>query len=496
MLTDDDARRLLHLAGDTVEVAPAGPLPAPPMRPWWPALAAAAAIVLVAALLAVTLPGGGRTPEPAPPPPDDGRFRLGPDQVPSVFGLTAEQAVDRLQDLGLRGTIATVASCRDLPGRALGTRPATGTLVDPGTSVTVTTAAPDAGCLGRDLGPDREAAWRFLDFARGRGDAPPLAGEVAVYVGDDRTTLSRTEASNPQSWPGLDIVRRAVGEVQRWSSDGSTVYQTPGLGTQIGPGGCGPRPQELRGRRGLVLWVGIPTDGVHLFGTCTAVTLFRNPAGALDAVLVSDVHAPGDVPGPPDVVGDSAAYARDRLEAAGYGVDEVARPDCGQVGTVAAQTPAWGDEVEPGVTVTIGVVDRQTGCDSSAFVVPTPLTEAADDLVAFARGDGPAPTVASQVELYVADGLWATLTPEEAADPTAWGEVLERLTGPVAQSEGAGVGQDSCLVRGELPDGLSSSAAWRLSVPEPRGCGDDWSVLVWVDDDGAIRAVDLLTGRS
>lgn len=456
------------------------------------------AIVLVAALLAVTLPGGDRTPEPAPPAPDDGRFRLGPDQVPSVFGLTAEQAVDRLKDLDLRGTIATVASCRDLPGRALGTRPATGTLVDPGTSVTVTTADPDTGCLGGDLGPDREAAWRFLDFAGGRGDAPPLAGEVAVYVGNDRTTLSRTEASDPQAWPGLDVVRRAVGEVQRWSSAGSTVYQTPGLGTQVRPdGGCGPRPRELRGRRGLVLWVGIPTDGVGVVrGPCTEVTLFRDAAGAIDTLLVSDVHSPGDVPGPPDVVGDSAAYARDRLEAAGYDVAEVARSDCGQVGTVAAQAPAWGDEVEPGATVTIGVVDRQTGCDHSALVVPRPLTEAADDLVAFARGDDPAPTVASQVELYVADGLRATLTQDEAADPTAWGEVLERLTGPVAQSEGAGVGQDSCLVRGDLPDNLSSSAAWRLSVPEPRGCGDDWSVLVWVDDDGAIRAVDLLTGRS
>lgn len=333
---------------------------------------------------------------------DDGRFRLGPEQVPSVFGLTAEQAVDRLEALGLQAAIDTIATCRDLPGRALWTRPGTGRLASAGTEVVVTTAAPGTRCLLGDLGPDREAAWRFLDFADGRGVPPSFAED-----------------------------------------------------------------------------------------------LFRNDAGAIDAVLVSEGRPPVVTSGPPDVVGNSATFARDRLEAAGYSVDEATGPGCGQVGTVSSQAPSWGDEhVDPGATVTLAIADRTVPCQSAPLRPPTPRTRAADALIAFARGEGPAPATGDRVEVYVGDELRATLTPDTVADPASWVPVLDRLTRAVAQSEGAGATDDSCLVRGDLPSDLSEDAAWRLSVPEPRDCRDDWSVLVWVDDAGAITAVDLLTGRT
>lgn len=429
---------------------------------------------------------------------DDGRFRLGPDQVPSVFGLTAEQAVDRLEALGLQAAIDTIATCRDLPGRALWTRPGTGRLASAGTEVVVTTAAPGTRCLLGDLGPDREAAWRFLDFADGRGVPPSFAEEVTVYAGGTQTTLTTLQAIDPGSWPELAPVLRAVAAIERVRAGRTVGYRTPGLGTRIGAdASCGTRPPDLRHRRGLVLWVGIPTDGVGTIGTCTELTLFRNDAGAIDAVLVSEGRPPVVTSGPPDVVGNSATFARDRLEAAGYSVDEATGPGCGQVGTVSSQAPSWGDEhVDPGATVTLAIADRTVPCQSAPLRPPTPRTRAADALIAFARGEGPAPATGDRVEVYVGDELRATLTPDTVADPASWVPVLDRLTRAVAQSEGAGATDDSCLVRGDLPSDLSEDAAWRLSVPEPRDCRDDWSVLVWVDDAGAITAVDLLTGRT
>jgi len=463
----------------------------------WFGLAITVVLVVVAVLATAGLGQRGAERTPAAAANDDGRFRLGPDQVPSVFGLTADQAVGRLETLGLHASVKTIATCRDLPGRALWTRPGTGGLVTPGADVVVITAAPGARCLIGDLGPDREAAWRFLDFADGRGGPPPLAAEVSVYAGGSRTTLTAVQATDPRAWPGLATITQAVGAVERVGAGRTVGYRTPRLGTRLGThASCGTRPAELRGRRGLVLWIGVPTDGMGLVGTCTELTLFRDELGAIDAVLVSDTRAPTSLPGPPDVVGNSAAVARDRLEAAGYAVDEVAGPGCGQVGTVSAQTPSWGEDVEPGATVTLGVTDRPVPCQSVPLRPPTPLTRAADALIAFARGEGPAPTTAADVEVYVGDELHTTLTPDTAADRASWAPVLDRLTRAVAQSEGAGAAEDSCLVRGDLPAGLSDESAWRLSVPEPRGCADDWSVLVWVDGADAIRAVDVLTGRS
>lgn len=495
MLTDDEARRLLQHAGETVEVDPTRPVPEEPRRSPWPILLAAAAVVVIAVTsVVVTTRGGSDEPDPAPAAPGDGRFRLGPDQVPSVFGLTADQAVELLEQRGLDARVETKATCNEVTGRAMSTIPRTGTLVSPGDEVTVVTPDPGVrGCLPGDSA-HRELAWQFLDFAAGRGDAPAFADDVVVYDGDVSTTLTRERAADPGAWPGLDEVNTAATEVQRWKGS-SLAFTTPGMGAQLLPGsGCGQRPPELRRRRGLAVTIGVPLDGV-MPGRCLQVTLFRDHAGEIDSVLVTGRALDLDLPGPPDVVGNSLAYARERLASAGYEVDDVARPDCGQVGTVAAQTPTWGEPADPGSTVTIGVIDEQTRCDSSPLVVPTPSGDAADALVAFARGDAGPPPVADRVEVYVADTLDATLTADDATDPDSWAPVLAPLRGPVATSAGAGVAEDGCLVRGDLPDSLAESDAIRLSKPESATCADDWSLLVWVDPGGAISAVDLLRGE-
>lgn len=157
---------------------------------------------------------------------------------------------------------------------------------------------------------------------------------MSVYAGGSRTTLTAVEATDPTDWPGLDAITQAAAAVQRVGLVRAVGYETPHLGTRLATtASCGTRPAELRGRRGLVLWIGIPTDGVGLVGGCTELTLFHDDSGAIDAAPVSDTRAPTSPPGPPDVVGNSAAVARDRLEAAGYAVDQVTGPDCGPVGT-------------------------------------------------------------------------------------------------------------------------------------------------------------------
>lgn len=330
----------------------------------WLALAITVALALVAALSTAGL--GQRAP--ANTASDDGRVRLGADQVPSAFGLTADQAVDRLEALGPHASIETIATCRDMPGRALWTRPGTGGLVAPG--------------------------------ADGCGGPPPFAAEVDVYADGSQTTLTAVQAADPRAWPGLATITQAVAAVDRVGVGRTVGYRTPSLGTRLGThASCGTRPGELRGRRGLVLWIGIPTDGMGLVGSCTEVTLFRDELGAIDAVLVSDTRTPTSLLGPPDVVGNSAAVARDRLEAAGYAVEEGAGHGCGQVGTVSAQTPSWGEDVEPGATVTLGVTDRRVPCQSAPLRPPTPLTRAADALLAFAHDEGPTPTTATEVEV-------------------------------------------------------------------------------------------------
>jgi beta-lactam-binding protein with PASTA domain len=418
--------------------------------------------------------------------------------VPSVFGLTTDQAVGLLEERGLDPRVETRATCNEIAGRAMSTTPSTGTLVSAGDVVTITTPDPGARCLV-GAAANRELAWKFLDFAAGRGEVPPVASEVTVYDGDDPTTLSHEQAADPDSWPAVGDVRAALTEVQRLTVEtrghNGVAFPTPALGVRASSGSaCGDRPAGLRGRSGLALSIAVPSDGVGPIGRCLEVTLFRIPSGAIDAVLVTGRSQILDVPGPPDVVGNSVDYASERLESAGYQVDEVARPDCGQVGTVAAQTPDWGEPVEPGSTVILGVVEERTQCNNSEFTVPTPFTRAADALIAFARGDGGPPTVADAVTVYVDDHQEFVLFPEEAADPDAWDHVLDRLRDPVAQSEGAGVADDRCIVRHEMPDDLADANAWRLSVPEPAECSDDWSLLLWLDDTGAIRAVDLLRG--
>lgn len=489
MLTDDEARDLLQRAADTVEVDPT-PASVPSRVPRWPAIAAAAAVAVVAVGVAWASSHRSTDPEPSPAPDlsTGGRFQFGPDQVPSVFGLTTEQAADLMRTRGLQPHIEHVSTCREAPGRAMSVVPAAGTLVTQGDEVTIRTPGTARCPADQDA---RAFGWAFLDFAAGRAGPPPMTPTVVVY---DDSGATRLEDAELADWSALDLVRAGLSEMQHVKG-GRPAFTTPTLTVRdTRSASCGDRPKPLAHRRGLALDIGTPADGLGIGHSCLEVTLFLGSDGELESVLVVGSGRPTDLPGPPDVVGNSVGFATDRLESAGYRVATVDRRDCAPVGTVAAQTPPWGEAIDPGATVTLGVVGRSGRCNNEALVVPTPLTRAADALVAFARGSGTSPG-AETVQLYVDDALVTTLSDAAADDVTAWAPTLSHLTGRVVQSPGDGVDDDGCLVRGELPAHLDAADALRLSAPEPAGCSDDWSLLVWVDDHGLITAVDLLTGQ-
>lgn len=519
---DSWARTLLQRAAETVEVDPSGPLDLPSRKPVWPLLAAAAAVLATATATAVVTLGGGSAP-PASTPRDDGHFRLGPDQVPSVFGYDRESAVHLLTERGLRVTVSPRPNCLEPAGRALRTRPGVGRIFAPGDPVTVVVSAGPSmmRCPFTEAG--RAIAWQFMDLANGRGSDSDFARTVTVFAGDGRKREVESEhLSDLGSWEVCDragrqcvsplsVLRDASGEVQVSTSNGM-YFTMPLLRVDRTHGiPCTDElPRELAGRRGIGVTVEFPADGfIPHGGPCRGVVLYENDQGKIDAVAVGDTWEAGYAQEPPTVVGMSVTGARDRLEADGYTVVEVPRRDCAQPGTVTAQAPEPSLEGPPETDViTLGVVDQRGPCNDAPLLT-TPAELAGQSLLAFARGGHQTPAFAAEVGVYVGNELQTTLTPEQAADPAGWDSCptyagrecplspLRQLAapGPVVYSGPPPEGR--CLVRlRDLPPELEADlgSSTRMDQPEPRGCRDFWAVQVWVDDSGAISAVNLLLG--
>lgn len=493
---EDWARTALQRAAATVDVAP---VPAPrPERAGWlrPAVAAAAAVAAVAAgaALAPTLLERGATP-PADegPAAEDWSFHLGPDQVPSVFGYSAEDARTMLVERGLAVTVRDVPWCGDA-GRAVGTRPATGRVVAPGAEVTLLRSLgehPTAACRAYtfdDAG--RRDAWALIEWIDGRAAAPAFADDVAYYLGDQGRTPLTGAPADVASWPGL---RRAVDAmVAAGSRRGpADTYSRLFLFTSRDERACLSTPPALADRPALTLDFEVPMDGVSP-GSCRNLHVYRDATGAIEALWLDVSRQPGEVEYfSPDVTGNSLAYAEERLTAAGFAVEVVRRRDCGQVGLVSAQTPYSTQPVGDDRIVTLAVVSAPGPCVAAPPEEQTPAAAAARSLVRFARGGEP-PAFADRVRLYVGDEEMATFTAEAAAQLDTWSDALDVLDeGTVVHTTGAP--GSSCLRRGNQ-DRLPATTPIRISQPEAPSCAEEWSVLVWADDAGAVEAVDVLHG--
>lgn len=177
MLTDDEARRLLNRAGETVTVDPSAPIDEPGRRRIWPVLAAVAAVVAVAATTAV-LTGRGATDDPEPTPPAVEEV-----QVPSTLGTDLEAAEAALRGAGLSPRIEAVPTCSTT--YVLGTLPPAGTPVAPGTDVVVRNGVPaDNNCWS-----EVSLAGDLLALAEGRHSRFKLDNDMQAWDGDDPTDV-------------------------------------------------------------------------------------------------------------------------------------------------------------------------------------------------------------------------------------------------------------------------------------------------------------------
>lgn len=166
------------------------------------------------------------------------------------------------------------------------------------------------------------------------------------------------------------------------------------------------------------------------------------------------------------------------------------------------------------VTVS-GRADRAQAETATAEPDPaldTGLKQAARGFAAFAAG-GAAPEFAPEVRLLLGSRLVATVSAEEAADPSTWRlpcrayaerscpiDALEPL------AEGAPYAVTPTVVRdysacheidADLPADLTTDDALAdsvsLSIPEPQMCMQNWEIQLWLDD-GRISAANLILG--
>jgi len=321
----------------------------------WPAVlgAAAAAAVLVAGSVtgieAVRHHSGASTPTTivfttADLATGDPTFRLGPDQVPSIAGLTASQAKALLERRGYRVTVSERSAC-PAAGDTFVT-PVPGTILATGSTVTLheTTIPPNVSCAV--AAPDDRVV-AFLAWARGLGPAPRFASTVGVQftshgpVPGQDATLHGTAVADRSSWPGLESLADTLATPARGAAGLLPLVATPFYST-CSPSPGGTCPQE---------------PAVHLAGSADATSLKSDAStqfdvmleidarGLITAVVLVDHREPRttvDV----DVVGDSVAYATARLKAYGFEVTATdADLSCAQRGQVLAATARGAHDV-------------------------------------------------------------------------------------------------------------------------------------------------------
>ena len=269
----EDPDPLVH---EALRDAVLGPPPAPSRR------RVPRMLVLAAALGAVGL--GVALTRPDPPPTD----RLGDDQVPSLFGYDGTTAQALLEDRGLVVTLKQRRACEVLD-RVLGSIPPAGAPYRSGDDIVVYTSLPaDVECLSNYT--DRETAWRMLDFANGRSEAPEFADRVFVYAAASRpaVVLTGAEAADPANWRPTQVLtalRDASTEVAL-VDERPLTYSLPVIRVTAatdGLGRCGvPEPSVAGDADAFAVLIRPPGGGS---GCGVRLEVYRD-AGRIDAVAL------------------------------------------------------------------------------------------------------------------------------------------------------------------------------------------------------------------
>ncbi len=230
MTTETEARRLLRLAADTVDVRPGEPITAPVSRHgrWTVPLIAAATVIAAVAIGFAVVDRDASGPGPVEP--------VGGSLVP-VVGWDATTARQALQKAGLVVETTVQPRCGVTPGRVASTAPTAGTPVVPGTVVTLGVTSSNIDGLCVDFESDAPLM-ELMDLVAADGpnkDRATFAQEVDVYLNGERTVLTGTEARTSQTWDQRSALGVFATELARLSVGGTWVADP------------GPLPVECRG---------------------------------------------------------------------------------------------------------------------------------------------------------------------------------------------------------------------------------------------------------
>ncbi|WP_067432310.1 PASTA domain-containing protein [Nocardioides jensenii] len=504
MFDEHEARRLLGRAADTIEVSSALSAPPPPRRRT--ALIAAAAVAALAVgggIVASQLDIGDDNQDPTAPHADG--------TVPSVFSHSEGSARALLSAAGYDVKIEERHACTEA-GRAEQTRPVAGSPLPARSAVTlVVSLGPAPGWLCESI--SNKSDWEFLDFANGRGPAPRFAKTVTVVLdGGKPYTLTSDEASDPDAWGDplpLKVLADATHEVQQING----TWVTPVLAVTNGIpklDRCGvTRPAFVGFREARTLDIEFLVDGV--FGCPPSVDVYRTD-GLIDSVVIHNKKGFGaggpEHVGVPILVGHTYAEAEDRLRSLDLVAEARQVATCtDRPGRVIAQRPRQTSRAVRGSAVMLDVAKAPaSGCDYGAA---PDMEDVAELFVKFARGEISSPPVDTPVDLYLGHTLQKTIGAVDANDPatydlcTAYAGVSCPMSAVRLISEHAGglqydaaIPNLSCLeTLGELPPGLDDPRRTvAISPREAGGCGEQWVVLLSVNDVGQVGAVDVVLG--
>lgn len=442
MLTDTEARALLHQAADTIEVGPSAqfaPPPRPPTRFLAPVLAVAA-VLLLAVGVAVW---HTRKPGPVDRPP-------GKVTVPSVYGLPTDAALSLLRTHHLEPRVRTTFTCDD--GRALRTEPVAGTRVAPRTTTTLV-----AGVNGDFVCPatSRSYVWGLVDLAVGAGPLPRFDDHVLLSVNDEPSVrLSPAAAADPERWPtcgadeptcsgsALDVVRNAL-ELPA-ARDGRTFVPRLEVSPTSGDG-------SSFTFRFAAAPVGSVTskDSDSVREPPWSVSMQVNSSGAINAVRLDFHTKHGAEPPTPDAP-DQAVVGRDPTGIGRRFVDFA----LGRIDGFPADTP---------VAIYLGNVYRRTMTESLAFD-----PQAWSTCVRYAAQSCP-PSALATIASY------------------------EQSTGEPVRLGGPDTTASRCLARSGPPP--RDTGGTRPIVVTPSGrttCLNGFRIELWINDVGQVVAVNEL----
>lgn len=435
MLTDDDARTLLHRAADTIDVDPASPLLTTPPRPRWPMLVAAAAVLAVAAGSFALSRDHASDPAPAAPTtrtPVEQAHVLDPDQIPSLIGYKVDEAAELLEGMGLRVTSAiSVNRCQpyDL---VIGTSPHVGHRFERGDTVALSLTTQGQGNCVSD--PQWRTVWSMIRFARGLDGPPAMAPHLRLFVGTQVSTITAAQAQDPDAWTLCrdGVCHSALAAIEQMATTTGPPYGQHRVVVQdfsFGPRGGWPLDR---------FWIQPPVDGQF--------------APALSISIGTD-------------------------------------PESGTLAQVALELPE--DITEPGLVVSLTqrAVATQFVSWARGAEQPPPFA----DQVELLLDDDPWATLtaeeaASRLSWSYCSGLSSDMC---EVDPL---RILDEYEGPVVQTGRLAVmcAPDPRHLPGGLADAVDAELV-RLDQPEPWNCRDDaFAVELWVTENGEIRAVNLI----